>query len=123
MKTISPSHYSQLANLLRRSIGTSDWFNGSIELPIDSFTGRLTLSAIIYRRDESLPEGPRRPIADVVPVWWEFTTIAPPGPLVDTPSGRGCTAPPCDTNGVPLADYTPNDFSFATLRPYLIDDI
>lgn len=121
MITISPNDYRQIARTLKEAIGTADWFNGSVELTISGHTARLTLSAIIYRRDETLPEGPRRPISDVVPVWWEFSMIAPPGPIVDTPSGRGCTVSSCDTNGTPLSDHIPSDFAFCELRPYLLD--
>jgi hypothetical protein len=57
---------------------------------------RVTLTASVYRRTEILPEGRRRPISDVVPVWGEFSTTGPEGPV-------------------------PNEFSFQDLTPFLID--
>ncbi len=57
---------------------------------------RLVLSAIVYRRTEQRPEGVCRPIADVVPVWWEFQTVGADGPVS-------------------------NDFSFSQLKPFIID--
>jgi hypothetical protein len=61
-----------------------------------AFEGRLTLSAIIYRRAEVRPEGGCCPVSDVVPVWWEFSTV-------------------CD------GELVINDFCFSEFRPYLID--
>ncbi len=54
------------------------------------------VTLVIYRRTETLPEGIRRPISNVVPVWWELTTTTEGGNV-------------------------PNDFSFGELKPYLID--
>ncbi len=42
----------------------------------------------------SLPEGDEERIADLVPVWWEFHTVAPEGEVL-------------------------NDFSFNVLRDYV----
>jgi hypothetical protein len=146
MIEISKEDYRRIAANLKEAIGTAEWFNGRVTLPppaaappppvakpsgylhappapptraeadatetdgaarvkntAESAAGventadsaddwRLVLTAIIYRRDELLPEGPRRPISDVVPVWWEFST-----------------------------GEIPNNFSFAELRPCLID--
>lgn len=88
--------YRGLAKQLRDAIGTSDYFNGSVELSTEEFCARLTTTLIVYRRDETTPEGHRRPFENVVPVWWELTTTR---------------------SGVP----TPNDFSFSELKPYMID--
>ena len=56
---------------------------------------RLTASLIVYRRTERAPEGVSHPIADLVPVWWEFHTVGPDGELL-------------------------NDFSFAELKSYAV---
>ncbi len=96
MIEISTPTYCAIAGRLREAIGPAEYFNGSVEYETEEFYSTLTLTAIVYRRTEMLPEGPRRPISDVVPVWWEFTT---------TQSIGGVT----------------NDFSFSELKPHLID--
>ncbi len=90
--------YREIAVRLLERIGSSEWFNGSVEYETDDVYTRLTLSAIVYRRSETGPEGVTlRPISDVVPVWWEFSTVQQCGEVL-------------------------NDFSFADLKPYLIKD-
>jgi hypothetical protein len=96
MIEISAPMYSRIAEMLRDRIGTAEWFNGSIEFETEEFHSRLTLSAIVYRRAELLPEGRRCPVFDVVPVWWEFSTVGAGGEEV-------------------------NDFCFSELRPLLLD--
>jgi hypothetical protein len=97
MIEITAPDYCLMARQLRERIGTAEWFNGHIEMTFPGFEARLTLSAIVYRRTERWPEGECRPIADVVPVWWEFSTVTADGPEV-------------------------NDFSFSELRPWLVDN-
>lgn len=106
MIEITADIYRLVAARLREEIAAADWFNGTLSgvfPPAGSVAGtgislewRLTLTAIVYRRTEILPEGPRRPISDVVPVWWEFSTA--------------------DERGQCL-----NDFTFTDLKPFLID--
>jgi hypothetical protein len=118
MIEITAPVYRLIANRLSEAIATAEWFNGTIEFsaaellppagevaenPASNpaaapapFEARLTLSAIIYRRPEVLPEGSARPISDVVPVWWEFSTVGVDGAEV-------------------------NDFSFSELKPWLTD--
>jgi hypothetical protein len=115
MIEITPEIYRLVATRLRDEIANAEWFNGSIEFDTDESTAetpdtethvvegihaRLTLTAIIYRRTEHLPEGECRPIADVVPVWWEFTTSTT-----------------TDDGIIPA----PNNFSFSELKTYLVD--
>lgn len=143
MIEITSEIYSAVAARLTDAIEASDFFNGTIEFETDEFYSVLTLTAIVRRRSETLPEhsdpsgspGPsrasglsglsglsgsggysattrasgsswscgsfghpchsRRPIADVVPVWWEFSTVQADGEVL-------------------------NDFSFSLLRPLLI---
>ncbi len=96
MIEISTENYSAFAAELREAIGDQEYFNGSVELDTEEFSARLVVTLVVYRRTETLPEGVRRPISNVVPVWWELTTT---------------------TEGV-NALY---DFSFSELKPYLID--
>ena len=96
MIEISTPAYRTIAARLREAIGTADYFNGTIEYETEEFYSALILTVIIYRRTEITPEGLRRPISDVVPVWWEFTTAQECGNVM-------------------------NCFSFSELKPYLID--
>jgi hypothetical protein len=96
MIEITDAIYRLIAARLREEIAAADWFNGSMEFSTDGFLARLVLTAIVYRRTELLPEGECRPISDVVPVWWEFSTIVESGSVA-------------------------SDFSFSELKPYLID--
>jgi hypothetical protein len=97
MIEITNETYTQIADLLRSQIGNAEWFNGSVEFENDFFHARLTLSAIVYRRNETLPEGKTRPIDDIVPVWSDCATT--------------------------LSDGTPvvNDFTFSELKPHVVD--
>jgi hypothetical protein len=96
MIEVTNETYSKVADSLRDKIGNAEWFNGTVDLETELCAARLTLSAIVYRRNESLPEGNRRPIVDIVPVWWDFSTTTADGPAT-------------------------NDFSFARLKPHLVE--
>lgn len=73
MTEISDSVYRAVAGRLLAAIGRNDYFNGRIELDIDGCRASLLATLIIYRTPLRSPEGTGRPIADVVPVWWEFS--------------------------------------------------
>jgi hypothetical protein len=96
MIEINDEIYRALADRLRDTVGTGDYFNGSVEIETDECSARLTTTLIVYRRTETSPEGVRKPITDIVPVWWELSTTSA---------------------GVPVE----NDFSFSELKPFLID--
>ena len=96
MIEITSEIYRAVADRLKEEIGQADYFNGTAEFSTDEFYSTLTLSAVIYRRTETLPEGTRRMIADVVPVWWEFSTVQSCGGVL-------------------------NDFSFSELKQYIIN--
>ena len=123
MIEITDHIYRLVAERLREEIGAAEWINTALEgampfLPtagerpgsdrtavavgsggveaLDSVGWRLILTAIVYRRTETLPEGVRRPVGDIVPVWWEFRTAVDGSPV-------------------------PTNFSFSELKPYLID--
>lgn len=96
MIEISTENYSALAARLKEAIGDQDYFNGSVELESEEFSARLVATLVIYRRTETVPEGVRRTVSNIVPVWWELATTDAEGDV-------------------------PNDFSFGELKPYLID--
>ena len=94
MYTVSSALYNEVAACLAERIGRAGYFSGSVCLETERAECRLTLSAVVYRRREHMPEGDFDIIADVVPVWWEFRTITCEGEVT-------------------------NDFSFGELRKYL----
>jgi hypothetical protein len=96
MIEITNQIYEEIARALQAAIGEENYFNGKVEVESEEFYGTLTLSAIVYRRTEELPEGAVSRIADIVPVWWEFSTVQECGEVL-------------------------NDFGFAELKPYLIE--
>lgn len=96
MIEIDNKTYAEIARLLRDEIGDADYFNGSIDYDTDEFYSTLTTTSIIFRTETHCPDGVFRPITDVIPLWWEFTTTQATG-------------------------ETLNDFSFSELKPYLLD--
>lgn len=96
MIEISNEVYCALAAFLKEAIGPADYFNGKVEYETEEFLATLTVTAIVYRRTEIFPDGERRPVTDVVPMWWALTTVQECGEVF-------------------------NDFSFSELRPYLVD--
>jgi hypothetical protein len=96
MIEITSEIYCEIARNLRATIGEGNYFNGKVEITGEEFYATLTLSAIVYRRTEELPEGDVSRISNIVPVWWEFSTVQECGEVS-------------------------NDFSFAELKPYVIE--
>jgi hypothetical protein len=76
---IEPAHYVAVAYELAVAVGESEFFSGSICCSHEGFDSTLTATILVYRRPEQLPEGTVSVIYDIVPVWWEFTTVAPDG--------------------------------------------
>lgn len=95
MFNVSSQLYEELAARLRDAIAHDNYFSGSIAFPFDNADCKLTASLVIYRRRLELPDGLFDTIADVVPVWWEFSTVR---------------------DGVTLL----NDFSFSELKEFLL---
>lgn len=75
MYTVLPELYDLAAERLIEGIGRSDYFSGTVAFDFEGVECRLTASLIVYRRSERLPEGDGSPVADIVPVWWEFHTF------------------------------------------------
>ncbi len=96
MIEITNEIYRAVAGRLKEEIGSAEYFNGTVEYETEELYSALTLTAIVYRRTDRFPEGARRPIADIVPVWWEFSTVQQFGEAL-------------------------NDFSFSELKQYLIE--
>lgn len=74
MYSVSSELYLEAAARLKDAVGGSNYFSGTLAFPFGDAACRLTGSVIVYRQVESLPEGDRERIVDLVPVWWEFRT-------------------------------------------------
>lgn len=95
MLNIEPRTYSLVAERLHDAIGSADFYSGTIAVSDAEFDYQLQATLIVYRRSGE-PDSSRRPITDLVPVWWEFHSS--------------------DTDGERL-----NDFDFALLRAEMIE--
>ncbi len=94
MYSVSSELYRQVLASLLEAVGGRGYFSGSIEGEAPDGEWRLTVSAIVYRKRISAPEGDCDVVSDLVPVWWEFHTFTPEGERL-------------------------NDFSFSELRELL----
>lgn len=92
--SVSSALYEEVKARLIDAIDDRGYFSGHISFTYEGWECRLVVSCFVYRREELLPEGMAYPVADLVPVWWEFHTA--------------------DSDAERL-----NDFSFSTLRTLL----
>ncbi|WP_295988090.1 hypothetical protein [uncultured Alistipes sp.] len=92
--SVTPDLYRETASRLLDALDASGYFSGSLFFPFGDTDCRLTASIIVYRTIVEAPDGVSRPVADMMPVWWEFHTVAPEGEVL-------------------------NDFSFNVLRDYV----
>lgn len=98
MYTISVKVYLEVVERLSALIGSSHYYSGSFEFEMDGVVFRMVLSAVIYRHNETMPEGQIVDVMDnIVPVWWEFHTTTEEGEVL-------------------------NDFDFAELKEYFLDE-
>lgn len=95
MYEVSNDLYLEVADHLASVADDGGYFSGSFDVVFGDVECYVILSAIIYHRTLSLPEGREVDvISDVVPVWWEFHTYIDGEEML-------------------------NDFSFDRLREYL----
>lgn len=80
---VTAALYDEVLARLTDAIGDTDYFSGTLAFAFGQISCRLRVSVIACRRTERLPEGPCRPIADLVPVWWEFFTESDEGELLN----------------------------------------
>ncbi len=71
MIRIQPDFYRAVARLLAARIAPANFFNGRVEYDTEELASALTATLIVYRDGER--------VADVVPVWWEFSLMQPGG--------------------------------------------
>lgn len=71
---VEPHIYQALADALSEKIADRNYLPMTMLEVEDEgdLLFRFAIAAVIYRREESLPEGEHYPISRVVPVWWEL---------------------------------------------------
>ena len=70
MYETTPKIYLKVAELLLETIGTCDFFSGGVSLVDGDVECRLTTTLVVARDDSDHGR-----IVELLPVWWEFTTI------------------------------------------------
>lgn len=98
MIEIADDIYSALAQKLKKTIGTADYFNGTVEMEMGDVQFVFVATLVVYRRSRTTPEGVVRAIENVVPIWWELKTTTDHGEQI-------------------------NDFSFSGIKPLLTDPL
>lgn len=74
---ITEDIYHDIAVSLLDAIGDGYYYNGKIENDCDEFYSTLTATLIVYREKSTDADGRADYIRDIVPVWWEFSTVVP----------------------------------------------
>ena len=87
MIEINEEEYAGVAENPYEAIGGDAYFNGSVDYECDRFHSTFTATIIVYHHDEEYPEGMRKVMHNMVPVWWEFRTWLPDGEQADNDFG------------------------------------
>ncbi len=95
MIKISQKEYQEIASELLERIGYKDYIDINFKVETETWIGYFHASLILYRNEDSYPEGDFNKLSDVVPVWWEFHTVGDDGEVL-------------------------NDFQFSELKKHLI---
>ena len=74
MYEISTSLYREVGERLIETIGTREFFSGSIHLTHGDVDCQLTCTLIIERGEHASEGQCFRPITALIPIWWEFHT-------------------------------------------------
>lgn len=83
MLQITPDFYEYIAQTLLDQLRGQGYYSGSFEFDYASFSCRMVLSAVIYYQPNDDSVGYLGGVSDVIPVWWEFHTIAEDGKLLN----------------------------------------
>lgn len=74
MYRISPAFYCKVVDLLLEQVDLKEYYSGIFEFDFENVRCRIVLSAVVYWRDVIQPEGVKRSVSDIIPVWWEMHT-------------------------------------------------
>ena len=73
--SVSPELYEQTARVLCDQIAErTSFLSGTFRFETQGIECALRTSFLIFRENEIYPEGSKKVIVDLIPVWWEFHT-------------------------------------------------
>ncbi len=75
MLTITPTTYSELAALLVANINDREYYSGTVTLFTPQVDYHLTSTLMLRYRDVECPDTHYREISQVIPIWWEMSSI------------------------------------------------
>lgn len=75
MYEISSKLYLEIADRLMAEIGSKEYFSGAILCTHGDIECKLLCSLIIERERTAAPDQNYPTIVDIIPVWWEFSTV------------------------------------------------
>lgn len=75
MYEISSKLYLEIADRLTCEIGSKEYFSGAILCTHGDIECKLLCSLFVERSRHAEPDRNYAPIVDIVPVWWEFSTV------------------------------------------------
>lgn len=75
MYEISSKLYLEIADGLMAEIGSKEYFSGAILCTHGDIECKLLCSLIIERERTAAPDQNYPTIVDIIPVWWEFSTV------------------------------------------------
>ncbi len=76
MYEVSSNLYLKIADALVAAIGSRDYFSGVIYHTEGDTECKLCVTLFIERARHADKESCFPPICDLIPVWWEFSTVA-----------------------------------------------
>lgn len=95
MYGIATNLYLEIADRLVDAIGSKEFFSGVVSYTFGDVECRLVCTLIIHRAERAENDASYPRITEIVPVWWEFSTV---------------------DGSVQLL----NDFSFGELKSYIL---
>lgn len=96
MYEISSKLYLEIADRLMAEIGSKEYFSGAILCTHGDIECKLLCSLFVERSRHTEPDENYPAIVDIIPVWWEFSTVEGSVELL-------------------------NDFSFSELKALILD--
>ncbi len=83
MLTINPTVYQQLGELLVECIGSMSYLSEDIFFEDSDYDYHFSATLIIRFVDELYPEGELSEIVEIIPVWWEFSSVGEEGEVLN----------------------------------------
>ncbi len=83
MYEVSAELYHEAAMRLEDEIDRGNYYSGTFTFRYGEMECRFVTSVIVYRERVDAPDFTGRPITNLVPVWWEFHTVAAGGEVLN----------------------------------------